>query len=454
MVAFFATELYAVDAGFGVSWAAVAASVALGLAGPVLAALPAVRRGTRMPVREALERRGVSAEAGTLERALMRVRGLPRTAQIGLRSVARRRRRAAATALIVALAVGNLLGVMALASGVTEVTRGEWADREWQVTIGSNLRRPLDAAADRLIRATPGVERAEPGLRNEIRLGGRDAFVYGVGPRTMFRYRLDSGRWLSAGDEASRARVAVLERGIARAEGIEEGDRVRLATGAGVFGFHVVGIASNQQENGTVAFLPLATARSVLGSPDGVNSYWIRTTSDSKDLIDRTTTRIEDDLTARGYEVGSEITYVGEQDNVAANRTLTTSVAVLGFLVVAISLVGLVNAITMSVLERTREIGILRCVGARARDIRRIFATEGIVLALAGWLAGIPLGYAIDRLLVWLIRELIEVDIRVVFPAGHVAVALAGTLVLALVVMALPLRRAVSLKPGDALRYA
>ncbi len=59
----------------------------------------------------------------------------------------------------------------------------------------------------------------------------------------------------------------------------------------------------------------------------------------------------------------------------------------LGFLIVAISMIGLVSAITMNVLERTREIGILRCLGARGRDIRRIFATEGLVLALVG-LAG------------------------------------------------------------------
>ena len=55
----------------------------------------------------------------------------------------------------------------------------------------------------------------------------------------------------------------------------------------------------------------------------------------------------------------------------------------LGLLIVAISMVGLVNAITMGVLERTREIGMLRCIGARARDVRRIFATEGLVVAAA-----------------------------------------------------------------------
>ena len=48
----------------------------------------------------------------------------------------------------------------------------------------------------------------------------------------------------------------------------------------------------------------------------------------------------------------------------------------IGLLIVAISMLGLVNAITMDIIERTREIGVLRCLGARARDLRRIFRTE------------------------------------------------------------------------------
>jgi ABC-type lipoprotein release transport system permease subunit len=296
------------------------------------------------------------------------------------------------------------------------------------------------------------VQRAEPGLMNDVVVAGHDGFVYGMAPRTMLRYHVADGRWFTRAE--GTARVAVVERGLARAAGIHVGERVPVRTGTGTFAFRVVGIASNQQESGTVVFVPLATTRVLLGSPDGVNHYWIRTVSDDHALTDRLTTRIEDRLTARGYEVGTEITYVGERDNVAENRTLTTSIAVLGFLVVAISMVGLVNAITMSMLERTREIGILRCIGARARDLRRIFATEGLVVALLGWLAGIPLGYAVDRLLVWLLRELVEIEVPVIYPAAHVALALAGTATLALLVMALPLRRAVRLKPGDALRYA
>jgi putative ABC transport system permease protein len=409
----------------------------------------------RLPLHDALTQGALSAApASGLERRLVAVRFLPRTAQIGLRSVARRRRRSLATAVVIALAVGNLLGIMALASGVTQVTRGEWADRHWEITLGSSLRRPLDREAERTVLGTPGVAGIERVLINDIGVADRDAFLYGVGAETRFGYRMDEGRWHTPAEEAARARVAVVERGIARAEGIEVGDRVRLATGSGRLPFRVVGIAANQQENGAVVFVPLSTARAALGSLRGVNQLWITTTSGDHGLIDRTTANVEDRLTARGYEVGTEIVYVGERDNVAANRVLTTSIAVLGFLVVAISMVGLVGAVTTSMLERTREVGILRCIGARARDVRAIFASEGVVLAVAGWFAGIAVGYAVERALVWLIRELIDVDIPVVYPISHVAVALLGALVLALVVMALPLRRAVRLKPGDALRYA
>jgi putative ABC transport system permease protein len=117
-------------------------------------------------------------------------------------------------------------------------------------------------------------------------------------------------------------------------------------------------------------------------------------------------------------------------------------------------MVGLANAITTSVLERTREVGILRSIGARARDVRRIFTSEAIALAVGGWLLGIPIGYALDRLIVRFIWEVIDVRFPVVFPPWNILIALVGAIVLALAITALPIRRAVRLRPGDALRYA
>jgi ABC-type lipoprotein release transport system permease subunit len=290
-------------------------------------------------------------------------------------------------------------------------------------------------------------------ITNDVRADGNAGFVWGVPSKTLFGYELTDGRWYTPAEERAQARVAVLESAIARQAGAGVGDRVRLDTATGPESFRVVGLIKNVQENGLVVFVPLGTLETLLGTGGAVNSFWVTTTSKDHDAIDATTTKLEDVLSSNGYEIGTEITYVGEEENVAANRMLSTTITVLGLLIVAIGMVGLVSAITMSVLERTREIGILRCVGARARHVRRVFATEGLVLALAGWLLGIPFGYAIDRLFGWLVGQIFGFEMPVAFPPWNVPLALLGTIVLALLLMQLPIRRAVRFRPGEALRY-
>ena len=167
-----------------------------------------------------------------------------------------------------------------------------------------------------------------------------------------------------------------------------------LQTAVGPARFKVIGETSTQWNNGTAFYVPLQTMQKLLGL-NTVNAYLIRTTSRDHSAIDRTTTRLEDRLAAAGYGIGSQVKYSAQQANVSQNRVLSTAIGVLGLLIVAISMVGLVNAITMSVLERTREIGVLRCIGARARDVRRIFTAEGLAVSFSGWLLGIPVGYAL-----------------------------------------------------------
>ena len=116
----------------------------------------------------------------------------------------------------------------------------------------------------------PGVDGIERAFINDVRVG--EPILYGVGADTNFGYRIDEGRWHTRADEATAARVAVVERGMAQADGIEVGDRVQLATGTGLASFRVIGVASNIQENGKVAFIPLATARDVLGRRTGSTS--------------------------------------------------------------------------------------------------------------------------------------------------------------------------------------
>lgn len=454
IVRFFASLFFGIDAGFGVSVPVLVASLVVGIAGPPLAALPAIRRAARLPINEELRSSGSAIGGqGRVDAVLRRVRVLPRSAQIGLRGLGRRKRRTMATALQVSLAVATLLALLSLGAGVGKTTAAWFDDNRFDIWIQAVASEPFGPDAERIVASTEGVAEVQPWLQNQVRVAGRDAQAWGLPADPLMNTRIAEGRWYTDAEVVTGARVAVLGATIAEANGAGVGDEVSVRTGGGLATLEVIGISDNQANNGDVVFLPVDTLQAVLGSPGAVNSYWIATASDDHGAIDRTTTRVEDALAANGNQVGALVSYDIREQQIAANGQITTAITVLGMLIVAISMVALINTITMSVLERTREIGMLRSVGARARDVRSIFATEGVALAILGWLIGIPLGWLLARALVWAAGEAVGLDIAFVFPLRYLLIALVGTVVLAVLVMLAPLRRAVRFKPGDAIRY-
>ena len=375
---------------------AVVASALLGLAGPPVAALPAVRRAARLPLNEALNAAGSAVGGqGRLDALLRRVHGVPRSVQIGLRGLGRRKRRSAATAIQVSLAVATLLALLSVGAGVTKITGGWFDDNHFDTWVQPVSSKPFGPEQGRVIDSTPGVRVAQPWLSNTVRVAGRDAQAWGLPAKPLMNTRVAEGRWYSSAEAHAGATVAVLGRTIAKTLGAGVGDAVRVGTSGEPVTLRVIGISANQADNGGAIFLPTATLQAALGTPGLINNYWVAMTSADHGAIDRTTTAIEDRLAGRGSSVGTLVNYEAREQQISANGMVTQTITVLGLLIVAISMVGLVNAITMAVLERTREIGMLRSVGARARDVRAIFGTEGLVVALAGWLVGVPLGYAL-----------------------------------------------------------
>ena len=414
-----------------------------------------MRRAARLPLNEALQATGSAVGGqGRLDAALRRPRRLPRAVQIGLRGVGRRKRRTVATAVQVALAVATCLALLSLGAGVSESTRGWFDDNRFDIWIQPQAGKALDAGTGAAITGVDGVASAQPWLSNAIKVGDTDAQAWGLPARPLMNTRVVDGRWYSAADVEQAARVAVLGRTIAKTTGTAVGDRIRLSTANGPADFEVIGISANQADNGGVVFVPVSALQSVLGLEGAFNNYFVTTAGDDHAVIDRATTRLEDVLAARGDQVATFVNYDAREMQVEANASITMSITVLGLLIVAISMVALINAITMGILERTREIGVLRTLGARGRDVRRIFATEGLVVAALGWAIGVPLGYAMARALGRLAGDAVGIDIAFVFPLAYVVITLAGTVILALVVMLAPLRRAVRFKPGEALRYA
>ena len=354
----------------------------------------------------------------------------------------------------VALAVATCLALLSLGAGVSESTRGWFDDNRFDIWIQPQAGKLLDPRTADAIKGVEGVEGAQPWLSNAVKLGDTEAEAWGLPAHPLFKTRVTEGRWYSPAEVERAAPVVVLGSTIARTSGATVGERIRLSTANGPASFRVIGISANQHANGDGVFVPVSALQSVLWLYGAFNNYFVITTKKDHGLIDRTTTRLEDALAVRGEQAGTFVNYDMREQQVDANASITMSITVLGLLIVAISMVALINAITMGVLERTREIGVLRSIGARGRDLRRIFATEGLVVAVLGWAVGVPLGYAMARAIGRLAGNAVGIDIAFVFPVAYVALALVGTVILALFMMLAPVRRAVRFKPGEALRYA
>jgi putative ABC transport system permease protein len=131
----------------------------------------------------------------------------------------------------------------------------------------------------------------------------------------------------------------------------------------------------------------------------------------------------------------------------------------IGGIALLVATVGIANTMIMTVLERTREIGIMKALGAEPRTIRLLFLTETALNGLIGGVAGLLLAFAASFLLNLGFTRFIQSQggtvpgSLFVIPPALVLGALALAIVVSLVGGALPSRRAVRLQPLDALRY-
>jgi putative ABC transport system permease protein len=139
-------------------------------------------------------------------------------------------------------------------------------------------------------------------------------------------------------------------------------------------------------------------------------------------------------------------------------RVLDLLLGLFASLALAVATLGIVNTLVMAILERRREIGVLKALGAADSDIKRLFFVEAGVMGFAGGIAGVILGWLIGRALtlatnIYLKRqELPSVEISSV-PPWLVLFGIGFAVVVSLVAGLYPASRAAKLDPVQALRY-
>jgi putative ABC transport system permease protein len=235
--------------------------------------------------------------------------------------------------------------------------------------------------------------------------------------------------------------------------------------------FLVVGVTPTSESGGQVGFnnsgiyLPLAVAEKLqvvqqgdlrdmsrAGQAQGMRYAALNIRASSPAAV----AQLESNITHMGFAAFSLID---------VTRNLRTFFAIFdmflgifGSLALAVASLGIINTLVMAILERRREIGVLKALGAADRDVRQLFFAEAGVMGLAGGVFGVLLGWAIGRgiqfaTMIYLKRQGMNPPNIWSIPWWLVLGAIAFAVVVSLASGIYPASRAAKLDPVEALRY-
>jgi len=277
-------------------------------------------------------------------------------------------------------------------------------------------------------------------------------FIMGEGPALveMMNWGVSEGRFISELDVASRRKVCVLGKKIVKklfGEFSPVGEKVKIEGAT----FIVIGVL---QEKGAIlsfdmdeyAMIPI-TAALDLFKLNKVMEIGVLAKSDK--LVSQAVSEISEVLKSRHGKEDFRIDTQEESlkllnDIMSALTGIVAGIAAISLLVGGI---GIMNIMLVAVVERTREIGIRKAVGARRRDILIQFLTEALILSLLGGTVGILLGMGVSAVAMHFI------GLPFVIAPWSIYASLLVSLLVGLFSGGYPAMRAARLDPVEALRY-
>lgn len=435
-----------------------------GLLTPLLAGFYPVLQGVSISVREALNAYGLGSGRygrGLLDRLVASVQGLPRTLLLALRNTFRRPGRVALTQITLVAAGAIFMMVMSTHFSFNETVLQIFRGFGYDVILGFSQPQRIDEIVP-VLEAQPGVERAEmwvfstangrvpgatgPGSEEEVFLRGIPADTQ------LFTPELTAGRNLDPGD----GHALLLNQKLAREMGLGVGDQLVLDLGnGGDSTWTIVGLifdlAGRDQNTAYMHRDTLNLDLNMVGRASVAEITVPVKTVAAQQAMER---QLRDYFQARGIGLSYTDTAKEEQEQANAQFSiLTTLLLIMTFLIAVVGSFGLSGMLSINVLERRREIGVMRAVGASSGDVGFVFVTEGMLLGMISWAQAVPISVFAGRYFVDALGVVIDFPAVYHFSYTGVWVWLAVVAVLSLLASWLPARRATRISVRESLAY-
>lgn len=376
----------------------IGAQIAAGLAVPLLAAAVPVLRAVRTTPAEAMRDYGVTAPTGKAGRragivARLSSRRLLRLPRMAATNAFRRRGRVTITLTALALGGATFIAALNLATSLGTTMDGQSDALRYDVAVNLDRPYPVEQVAA-VAGDVPGVARAETWLRTPVTVDtGKNPAdqpsLYGVPVDTsMLDLPVLSGRWLRPGDEHA---IVVSHNFAEDYPDVQTGTDVRLRIDGQLTTWHVVGVV-RQVAAPPAAWVGYPDLADTLDVASATNALRVTTTDRDDEALLATRRALDDALTAAGIDLQANQNTV-EAQQVLRDHILVI-VAFLGFMTLLSILIGglgLATTMAVNVIERTREIGVLRAVGATNRTLLSLIVIEGSIVGALSWLVSLAL---------------------------------------------------------------
>jgi len=454
---------------FQVSQQAVILQVLAAIAVPVLAALWPVLSGAAITVREAIASYGLGGDFGSnwLDRAVERLsqRLLPSHYAVALANLFRRKGRLILTQLVLITSGIMFLMVMTLSSSITLTLDQDSARRRYDAEINFTDNQRVDRAVE-LAESIQGVEYAEVIYTHPATIlkEGQRATSAGLGG-SLIGMPVDSdvyipfvvaGRWLRPGD----GRVVVISKDTADDNGIQLGDNITLDLGElgkddwQVIGFYQIIFGGGFSSDSV--FAPRDAVFTATKKHNEGGLMYVRTRRHTAEFADPVMAQLRDLFDRRNMDVFFIQTVyefrksADQQFGVFINMLLA-----LAIIVAAVGGIGLMGSLSISVVERTKEIGVMRAVGARSGTIMGMFMMEGILQGLLSWGIAVPLSYLVSQPVARALGQaLFSANLDYQYNWSAVLVWLVIIVVISAAASVIPARNATLISVRDSLAYA